>query len=95
MGNANCVAKTADCAGECGRTYDFTRTKEFGPEWIHLGQPVDGAYALTDKGLKLKASVATIDGTEPTTWIGLRQTAPSCTYTVEMDCGKIGSARPD
>lgn len=92
-GNANCVAKTADCAGECGRTYDFTRTKEFGLEWIHLGQPVDGAYALTDKGLKLKASVATIDGTEPTTWIGLRQTAPSCIYTEEMDCGKIGSAR--
>lgn len=73
--------------------YIFNNVKALGAEWIHLGQPVERNYQLTGKGLRLNASASTHDELVPNTWIGLRQTMPSCTYETEVDCsGLKGSA---
>ena len=72
--------------------YYFGGIKTFGPEWFHLGQPDDKAYEFTGRGLLLHASKATHDSTEPNTWVGLRQTSPSCSYETEVDCSDLKDA---
>lgn len=66
-------------------TYTFGSMKAFGPEWIHLGQPDNTAYEFTKKGLRLHSSDKTLDSTDPTTYVGLRQTSAICTYEVDVD----------
>lgn len=73
--------------------YEFKRYKTFGPEWLHLGQPDESCYSLTTKGLRLKASAATLDANMPNTYLGLRQTAAKCSYTTDIDFGGLGTAK--
>lgn len=72
--------------------YSFSKMKEFGPEWIHLGQPDGKAYEFTGKALRLHASHSSHDTTEPNTWVGLRQTSPRCAYEAEVDCQGLKDA---
>lgn len=72
--------------------YDFSKIKNFGPEWMHLGQPDEKAYEFTGKALRLHASKATHDTTEPNTWAGIRQTSANVSYEVELDASKLNDA---
>lgn len=72
--------------------YNFGKMKNFGPEWIHLGQPDVKAYEFTEKGLLLNASKTTHDSTEPNTWVGIRQTSPVCSYETVVDCSGLKDA---
>lgn len=72
--------------------YIFSQEKAFGPEWIHLGQPVEKDYEFTGDALRLHASTTTHDTTEPNTWVGLRQISPVVSYQTEIDCKGLGDA---
>lgn len=72
--------------------YNFGSMTQFGPEWIHLGQPDQKAYEFTGKALRLHASKATHDSTDPNTWVGLRQTSPNVSYETEIDCSGLKDA---
>ncbi|MDE6108948.1 MAG: glycoside hydrolase family 43 protein, partial [Muribaculaceae bacterium] len=55
-------------------TTDFTKIKALGHEWVYLRNPRMENYALSGKGLTLKGTEVTLDGSGSPTWTGVRQT---------------------
>ena len=66
-----------------------TSANKLGAEWIHIQNPVEGNYSVSDGKLRLVAAGSLTENKRPT-FVGRRQQSPNMSVSTTVDCSALG-----